>query len=335
MVGMLAGTLIGLFVGQIDGRPPLWAGIRGLAVGLLIGIAVGVGEEYLVHFGSRRLSFFALNSARIVGYGTILFLVLLVVNGIDVGLQVGGGFVGGARSYIFEQSLKRDFVLSMLAVVGMSSALEVRTLHNRGELWRFLTGRYRYPSEETRLFLFADMVGSTALAEQLGNLEYSSLLREVFQDTSEAILAWRGDVYQFAGDGVIVTWRHQDGLKDAACVRCFFEMVRALNTRAAQYAERYNTTPRLRAGVHGGDVVTTWVGEAKKELAFHGDALNATARIAAHCREAEADCLISQWVFDRVELPAELSATPIGSHQLRGKRDPVGLFSVGPRSLVT
>jgi len=328
VVGAAVGALIGLFFGEIDGRPPLWSAIRGASVGLLIGLTVGIGEEYLLHHGSRRLGFYTLNALRLVVYGTALFLALLLVNGIDVGMQIGEGLVGGARSYILAESLRRDFLLSMVAVIGMASALEIRTLHNRGELLRFLTGGYRYPKEETRVFLFADMVGSTPLAEQLGNMRYSSLVRACFRDTSEAILAWGGDVYQFAGDGMIVTWRRDAGLKNAACVECFFEMVAQLEKRAEQYQQRYGTVPKLRGGIHGGEVVTTWVGEAKKELAFHGDALNTTARIEGLCREANADCLASDWILERIALPEHLAAKPLGDHVLRGKERTIHLSAI-------
>ena len=328
VVGVVVGALIGLFFGEIDGRPLLWSAIRGGSVGLLIGLTVGIGEEYLLHLGSRRFDFFTLNALRFLVYGTTLFLALLLVNGIDVGLQIGEGVVGGARSYVLTESLRRDFLLSLVAVVGMASALEIRTLHNRGELLRFLTGGYRYPKEEARVFLFADMVGSTALGERLGNMTYSRLVRECLRDTSEAILAWGGDVYQFAGDGVIVTWRREDGLENAACIECFFEMVAQLEKRAAVYEARYGTVPTLRGGIHGGEVVTTWVGEAKKELAFHGDALNATARIEGLCREVGADCLVSDWILDRVELPGHLVARPLGDHVLRGKERTIGLAAI-------
>ena len=64
---------------------------------------------------------------------------------------------------------------------------------------RLLTGRYHYPVEETCIFLFADVVGSTGIAERLGHMAYSSFLRDCFSDISEAILAWKGEVYQHAG----------------------------------------------------------------------------------------------------------------------------------------
>jgi adenylate cyclase len=328
VVGALGGSVLGLIIGQIDQRILLWSGVRGLSVGVLIGVAVGVGEEFLLPRWSRRFRFFTLNTLRVLMYSAVMLLALVLVNGIAIAIGSRVRFIEGARRYLFDDPLTRDFLMSLVTVVILTSVLEIRTLHNRGEMWRFLTGRYRYPEEEVRLFLFADMVGSTALAERLGNLAFSSLVRECLSDTSEAILAWGGDVYQFMGDGVIVTWRQDPGLKDAACIRCFFEMVGMLEARADKYMERYGVVPRLRGGVHGGDVITTWVGEAKKELTFHGDALNAASRIEALCKETGADCLASQWVLDRLELPGELNATAIGDVRLRGKREPIALCAI-------
>ena len=328
VVGAIGGFLVALVVSQIDRNPLLGISLRGATIGVLVGFGVGVGEELLLRVWSRRVGFFALNVLRVTVHGAVLFLSLVAVNGAVLGTESGEGFLAGAREYVTEDRPARDFVMAVVVLALVASLLEIRTLHNRGDLWRFLTGRYRYPQEEARVFLFADVVGSTGLAERLGNLEYSALLREVFSDTSEAILAWRGHVYQFAGDGVIVTWRSERGLSDAACVRCFFEMGAALEARRDAYEERFGTTPRLRGGLHGGDVVTTWVGEAKKELAFHGDVLNATARIESMAKERGAHCLVSEWVIDRVSLPAGLRAGGIGEVRLRGKERPLVLYAV-------
>ena len=98
-----------------------------------------------------------------------------------------------------------------------------------------------------------------------------------------------------------------EALKDAACVECFLEMQRQLGARAERYRTRYDVTPSIRGAVHGGPVVTTWVGEAKKELAFHGDTLNATFRIESMCRELGADFLVSELVCDRLGLASGAS----------------------------
>jgi adenylate cyclase len=204
----------------------------------------------------------------------------------------------------------------------------VRKLHNPGEIRRLLTGRYHYPVEETRVFLFADVVGSTGIAERLGHMAYSSFLRDCFSDISEAILAWKGEVYQHAGDSVLVTWRMKKGIRSAACVQCFFDMIQLLERREDDYRRQYDTMPRLRAGIHGGDVVTTWVGEARKDLAFHGDTMNTAARVEGMCKELGVQCLVSEIVYDAIELPPKLEARSVGEMELRGRTEALHLYAV-------
>ena len=166
----------------------------------------------------------------------------------------------------------------MVAVVG-TAFLEVRHLHNPGDIRNFLLGRYRFAVEESRVFLFADLAGSTSIAERLGDITYSRFIGDRYRDVAGAILAWHGHVYQYVGDEVVISWPLEKGLANAACVECFFAMTDLLASASARYERIYGETPRFRAGLHGGPVVATWVGLAKTELAFHGDALNA---ISAH-----------------------------------------------------
>ena len=105
-------------------------------------------------------------------------------------------------------------------------------------------------------------------------------------------------------------------------------MMRALDERKAAYEDRYGTFPRLRGGIHAGDVVTTWVGEAKKELAFHGDTLNATARLEAMCGELGVQCLVSEFVHNQMVLPPHLRTRPMGEIHLRGRSAALPVFAV-------
>ncbi len=222
----------------------------------------------------------------------------------------------------------RDLVFAVIASFLVTGFLQVRKLHNPGEIRRLLTGCYHYPVEETRIFLFADIVGSTGIAERLGHMAYSSFLRDCFSDISEAILAWKGEVYQHAGDSVLVTWRMHKGTRHAACVQCFFDMIQLLEVRQDDYLRQYDAIPRLRAGIHGGAVVTTWVGEARKDLAFHGDTMNTAARVETACKELNAQCLVSELVYEAIELPPHLEARSVGEVELRGRTGALHLYSV-------
>ena len=207
--------------------------------------------------------------------------------------------------------------------------LQLKRLHHASELWRLVTGRYHYPTEEDMVFLFVDVARSTAIAETLGHVGFSTLLRDVFADLSEPILAWRGRVYQHLGDGVIVTWT-AEGLNNAAPVRCFFDMVRQLETQRDHYEHRFGLVPTIRGAVHAGPVVTTWVGEAKKELAYHGDTLNVTARMQAACKTLGVRLLVSEPVRAGVDGVAGLSARSMGEIELEGKEAAAPLYAVEP-----
>ena len=327
--GAVAGLVLGLVVSRLDERIVFWGGVRGVVVGILIGLLLGAGEEFMVPRLSRRMNFQMLNLTRVLSYATISLMALVLVNAFALSLSPGVTLGDSVSLYITDPSSVRDLVLAIVLALVLTSALQVRRLHNKGEIKRLLTGQYYYPQEESRVFLFADLVSSTAHAERLGPLRYSRMLRDLFTDISDAILAWHGQVYQYAGDEVILSWPLQRGVRDAACVQCFFEMVASLDERANQYRDRFETAPELRGAVHGGPVVTTWVGEAKRELAFHGDTLNATARILSLCKDQGARLLISEEVLDLLTLPPALLATSVGEVELRGKRELVRLSAIG------
>ena len=328
ILGAIAGLLIGLVVSRLDEAIVFWGSVRGICIGILIGLFLGAGEEFMVPRLSRKLSFLMLNLTRVLSYAAITLMALVLVNAFAFSWASGRTLGDAATLYLSDGSTVRDLVVAIIAAITLTSALQVRRLHNKGEIKRLLTGKYYYPQEESRVFLFADLASSTTHAERLGPLSYSMMLRDLFTDVSEAILAWHGEVYQYAGDEVIISWQMERGVRDAACVQCFVEMVASLEERANQYRVCYELEPELRGAVHGGQVVTAWVGEAKKELAFHGDTLNATARILSLCKDRGARLLVSQEILDLLTLPPRLVATSVGQVELRGKRELVRLSSI-------
>jgi adenylate cyclase len=330
VVSTAIGFLVGLLVGRFDGAPPLGVGLRAMIVGAVVGLTMGVGEEFLFPRWGRRIGYLGLALFRLTAYGVVIVGSLTLINAIDRHQRLGVSLLEGAVIYFTESPGVRDLVLAFALTVVIIAFIQVRRLHYSHELWDLLTGRYDAPREEDRIFLFADLVDSTSVAERLGHVAYSRFLRDCFYDVSEAIIAWGGKVYQHAGDGVIISWPAARGLRKGACVRCFWDMAWDLRLQGDHYLENYGTMPRLRGAVHGGKVVATWVGEAKKELAFHGDAVNATARIQAKCKEYGVDLLLSSDVHDQLETTPELESETIGEVSLRGKQRPVKLLSARP-----
>ena len=326
-IALVIGPVVGVLTGALDGLPPFWPAVRGAIAGLLIGTAVGIGEEFLLPRASRTLSFRWLNVIRYGVYILVIQGALLVVNLIY--LRMGSGLLLGRalETYVGNGSFVRDLAIAAVASFVIIPLLQFKRLHHGAELWRLATGRYHYPVEEELVFLFVDLADSTATAERLGHLVCSRLLRDLFADLSEPILAWRGRVYQHVGDGVIVTWTPRS-LEQAAPVRCFFDMVAHLRDHREHYEREYGLVPAIRGAVHVGPVVTTWVGEARKELAYHGDTLNAVARMVSLSKDVGAELVVSERVRSGLVGEAALSTRPLGEVELKGKSAPVSLHVV-------
>src|SRR5690606_11228500 len=101
-----------------------------------------------------------------------------------------------------------------------------------------------------------------------------------------------------------------------------------LKDRAAHYEQRYGLVPIFKAGFHYGRVTTGEVGLVKKERVFSGDVVNTAARIQNSCNEHGVDNLLSKQLLDVLHLPAEYKVREIGSINLKGRREPITLWTI-------
>lgn len=326
--GVVIGAIVGLLIHQIEGGVPLPHVSRGVAIGILIGSLMGIGEEWVFVGRMRWRHYVWVTALRVALYTGVIVVALVLVNGASTALTSDADLLAALEAYVRGETMARDLVLAAVMAVLGTAFLEIRHLHNPGDIFNFLLGRYRFPVEESRIFLFADLADSTSIAERLGDIKYSRFIGDCYRDVAEAILAWRGQVYQYVGDEVVISWPLEKGLADAACVQCFFAMTELLASTRTRYEEIYGVTPRFRAGLHGGSVVVTWVGLAKTELAFHGDALNATSRIQGLCKERGESCIVSATLMDSLTLPSHLRARSLGMAGLRGKSASMELFAI-------
>lgn len=183
-----------------------------------------------------------------------------------------------------------------------------------------LVGRYHRPVEEERIFLFVDVVGSTAYAEMHGALKTQAFLGAVFATLAEPVRRCQGSTDDFIGDMAMITWPMARGLQDARCVACVLAIQETLTRDAAAWQERFGAVPRIRAALHGGPVVTAEVGVDRHKIAYFGDAVNVTARLEALCRTLDAPVLISDDLLAKLpRLPAGVRARPLGEHAVRGR----------------
>jgi adenylate cyclase len=218
--------------------------------------------------------------------------------------------------------------LSLLIAQVMGFIFSIADHLGHGVMRNLITGRYHRPREEMRVFLFVDLVGSTAIAERIGPTGFLRLLDAFVMDLAEPVLEHHGSIYRYVGDEVIVTWPLDKGIAAASCLRCVLAMRASLARKAEIYRARFGVAPEFRAALHAGPVVTGEIGTAKREIVFLGDTVNTTARIEEACRDLGHGILASEALMERLQLPAGIAARPLGPITLRGKAQPMALYAL-------
>jgi adenylate cyclase len=191
-----------------------------------------------------------------------------------------------------------------------------------------LLGKFQDPTEEERVFMFLDLKSATTLAEQLGHFAYSSFLRDYFRLVSNCCEENRGEIYQYAGDGVILSWTMQGCRKHPRALTCYHDLVTCFEKTQKSFIAKYGSYPQFKAAIHVGHVVATEVGNFGSEMAYHGDALNTTARIQALCNILKKDLLFSETFLRKMPHLNGDTPSPQGSFQLKGKNRDLDVFSI-------
>ncbi len=310
--------------------------IRLTVIGFVVGAVVAVSDVFFLSRITRSLNFLLTLFVGTVFYVILSFMVLLLFVAWEEYVLLGGSGV-----FSFERRLKTFFsgeflvLLLYLSVVGLvinSFRLVIQRVGEKN-FWNAVTGRYRIPHEEERVFMFLDLYSSTALAESKGHERYHDLLHDVFNDMVDPITIYGGEVYQYLGDGVVVTWSIQDGTRQMNCIRCFFDILRRIERRAGEYEKRHQYVPQLKAGLHAGKVIAGEVGQEKLEIVFHGDTVNTAARIQEECVKMGEQILLSEellFLFPVRQLKAFLTRFK-GIISLKGRMSQIALYTISEK----
>jgi len=194
-------------------------------------------------------------------------------------------------------------------------------------LWKFIIGRFHHPREIERYFCFIDLNQSTTIAEKLGNIKFGSLLKDFYSDITDAIRYAKAEVYQYVGDEIVLSWPVSSKTNIEKVLGSVFLMKRIINNKADTYLKLYGYLPEFKAGLHGGKVLVTWVGEVKKEILYIGDVLNTTSRIRGECKQFSSDFLISHFVKDKAQ-NTSFKIDFVEELILRGKEEKVEIYKV-------
>jgi len=175
--------------------------------------------------------------------------------------------------------------------------------------------------------LFADIAGSTAIAEKLDPEDWTVLVGKAFGRLNAVAARYDGTVARLMGDGVLVFFgapvAHEDDPERA--VRCGLDMVREIDALGADAKAQHGVELRVRVGINTGPVVVGMVGsDIAHEYTAMGDAVNVAARMQAAAPPG--GVLITAATHKFVAPLVE--ATDAGRLELKGKAETVHGYQV-------
>jgi class 3 adenylate cyclase len=175
--------------------------------------------------------------------------------------------------------------------------------------------------------IFADVVGSTSLAETMDAEDWTVLINEAFDLMSKAVFRYEGTIAQLQGDAMVAFFgapvAHEDDPERA--VRAALEMVAATDEFARELKADRGIDFRIRAGINTGPVL---VGNVGSDLRYGytalGDAMNVAARMeqAADAGAVVISATTYRFVADAIDVE------DLGEITVKGKAEPIHAYRV-------
>jgi len=332
---VLTAAVIGVGVGAVYGGAIAAPGARSLFVSLLISIPIGVIAAVLTASCIAGIEILLLPRASMRWLDALPFAAVFILKTLVYGAIAGAVLAGqpgqrlfGVVSVYNARTGLIGVCLSLVAVAVLVMMFQAAGLVGYRTFMALLFGKYRQPHTERRFFLFVDVVGSTAIAERVGALEAHRFLAAVFSAVAEPIEMCRGEIHQYVGDEIVITWVEADGVVDARALRCFFAMRAALAADASRFVQRFGVQADLRGALHLGDVVTGEVGQVRRAIVFHGDVMNTTGRLEQATREVGCFFIASAEALAPLVLPPEIGVRDLGALALRGRVEAIHAFCI-------
>jgi adenylate cyclase len=300
---------------------------------LLTGLVIGTIEVlYFNKFFVQKTFVRKIIYKALIYLVTIIFFLTLtsiIANSLELQTTIFDQQVwNNARAFFADYAFLSVGVYMAAVIIISQFYAEVSENIGQVVLNNFFTGKYHQPLEEERIFMFLDMKSSTRIAEKLGHIKYFEMLKEYYSDLSDPIISYSGEIYQYVGDEIVVSWTLRNGLNNDNCIQCFFAMKAALRKHSAKYQEQFGLLPEFKAGFHLGKVTTGEIGVIKKEIIFTGDVLNTAARIQGLCNTYEVDVLVSDNLMKKLHLAVPYQTRSLGENELRGRNEKIALFTI-------
>jgi adenylate cyclase len=296
----------------------------GISYGLILSLAIG-GVSLFVLEGPMRmwlggLSFIGNLAVRSAIYAAII----IPTQYFELGsVLIGQPFVASTKDFWIAMVFSVVFLVVINLVLGITNIIGRRAFLN------FFIGRYHTPVEENRFVLFVDIAGSTGLAERLGGIAIHRLLDHTFRLLTLSVVDYRGEVLNYVGDEVIVTWPERGGAVDCRPLRCFMAMRDELARASIELEREFGAAPRIRGSLHFGPVIVGEIGDIKRAIVFNGDVMNTAARLEELSRNVDGGFLASRAAMERFGSAPPFAIRDLGRLAIRGRADGIDVFGIG------
>jgi class 3 adenylate cyclase len=173
--------------------------------------------------------------------------------------------------------------------------------------------------------LFADVMGSMELAEQLDPEEWHRLLERFFEILAEGVHRFEGTVNQYTGDGIMALFGAPIAHEDHAQRACYAALwlKDALQTCAREAKREHGVRLATRIGLHSGEVV---VGKIGDDLRMDYTAQGHTVGLAQRM-ESLAEPNTAYLSGDTAKLVAGFfDLEDLGAFQVKGASEPAEVF---------
>jgi adenylate cyclase len=305
------------------------AAMGGLLVG---GVLFGLLELFYFQRKRIRKKFWVVILHKLSIYAILLFILLfgisLVFNSLLSNRSIGNPLAWTETwGFISSIAFWHPVAPILLLVLLSSFWLQLSERFGTDELWKIFSGKYFNPKEEQRIFMFLDLNHSTTIAEKLGNEKFYRFLNDFFHDIAAVITHHKGEVIEYIGDLVVISWTFPVGSYETRCLTCYQDFEKVIQKNQMSYLSRYGVVPEFKAAVHCGSVIIGEMGKIKKSIKFSGDVLNTTARVEKICGTMGAKLMVTDTVVAILSDPPFV-LEKVSNINLKGKEKPIDLYKV-------
>jgi len=301
----------------------------------LFGIAVGISYALLISVAIGCVELFVLQGPMRAWLGSLSFTAdLMVRSAIYAAIIVPtqffqlGSMIAGQSPTASMKGFWIAIIYSVAFSIVMNLAFGITNIIGRRAFLNFVIGRYHTPVEENRFVLFVDIAGSTGLAERLGSVGIHRLLDRTFRLLTLSVVDYRGEVLNYVGDEVIVTWPERSGAVDYRPLRCFMAMRDELARASGQLEREFGVVPRIRGSLHFGPVIVGEIGDIKRAIVFNGDVMNTAARLEELSRNVDGGFLASRAAMERFGSAPPFAVRDLGRLPIRGRADGIDVVGI-------